>query len=106
AIRVLGDKAKPQGKTDLVIRREVVSELMGTEAVKDWSDDRIAGAFYAMTKPGDKAQNGLRAVADSFKLQTSHNVTDEATKAYLERNEQLRSAYRQRGGNGNKQPHA
>src|SRR5262249_34030863 len=105
AIRVLGDKAQPQGKTDIAIRREVVGELMSAEAVKDWSDDRIAGAFYGLTKPDGKAQNGLRAVADSFKLQTtsSHSVTDEATKAYLERNEQLRNAYRQRG---NKQPNA
>lgn len=94
ATRVLGDAVKPEGKTDTQIKRDTVSSLMGPDATKQLSDDAITGAFYALTRIGDK-QDGLRRTADAFSQPTRDSGgAGDQERAYVERNKALSDAWR------------
>jgi hypothetical protein len=96
AMRVLGDKAVVTGKPDAQIKREVVASALGIEAVKDWNDERITGAFYASTKAAT-AQDGFRSMAQSFSGQPTAAIQDAREQAYQERNQRLRDAWKKKG---------
>jgi hypothetical protein len=96
--RVLGDRvALDDTRPDGQIKREVVAELIGGQAVKDMNDDAVSGAFYALTaKAGGGGGSPLRDVAASFSSgsATIHSSQDAAAVAYEARNKRLTDAWK------------
>jgi hypothetical protein len=64
---ILGDALTCDGKTDAEIRKAVVVAKVGDSA-KDWSDDKIAGAFdtLAVTRPNEFMRAGGNQQRDSI----------------------------------------
>jgi hypothetical protein len=97
ARRTLGDKVVADGKPNPQIMRDVVSELMGAQAVRSMNDDAISGAFYALTS--GKQQGGGRGINDvarSFSTGSAaiHNAMDAQETAYQKHNEWLQNAWK------------
>lgn len=98
ARQVLGDKYVTDGKSDAVIRRDVVVSKIGDAAAKTLSDDGIVGAFQALTV--DAGQGGTRHLARSFVPDgaTPRNAAEARDAAYAESGKNLADAWRYPNG--------
>ena len=58
---------KPEGLTNLDIKKEVVKAALGDEALKDASEAEITGMFKAVTKDAGKSQQTTDSKPDAFR---------------------------------------
>jgi uncharacterized protein len=113
--KALGDKLVITGKTDAMIRRQVVDAKMG-ETSKGWSDDAVAASFNTIVaslgdtsntnnggggggnhRPGG-IQNGMDELRQAFRFDSNPQNLSDGDKAYGEMTKHLSEAYRNPNG--------
>lgn len=88
---LIGDKLVTDGKSAADIRRQVVAARLGDEAIKDWSEDKIGGAFDTLTVASK--DNGAAAGVGAI-LADRQTASDAAEKAIAERDKRLQDAWK------------
>lgn len=84
ARRVLGDRVKIDGKSIEDIRRQVVDSQLGTIA-KDWSDEKVEGAFtHIVGQAKGGAGNGYSDAVRAFSTPQPHYDSDPREAAWRE----------------------
>jgi hypothetical protein len=95
---IMGDAYICDGRTDIEIKRAVVSARLGEQIAKGLTDEGVTGAFVTLTADAvgtNRADPLARALGDSTVTgRTAHSAMDAAAQAYNERNQRLQNAWR------------
>jgi hypothetical protein len=95
---IMGDTYVCDGRTDIEIKRAVVSARYGEQFVKALSDEALGGAFMGLTIERGSNATLARSLGDvTTRGGGIHSSADAAQIAYDERSKRMANAWRQRG---------